>query len=557
MVQSRGGDVQVGGRPRRHVLPWLLLLSGFVLFAVLSFACRVLSDQAEDRLLQERADELSALLSISVGQVRAPLDTAANGARVTDGDPDFFVSSLEGRVGDEAGTTFSAAALYRIGSSEELAAIGDPLELPADGPNSIATLVHTAATEPFIVIDLLSNERRLGYAVVDDPDDPAFVVYGERTLRTDPNVRTRTDEPFAQIDYAIYLGPEAQPDKLIGASVRELPLTGRTASATTNFGNQKLLLVITPIGLLSSWLLANLWWMVAVLGIAVSVAAAQLTQRLLARRDEALALAGDNARLYDEQRHIAETLQLGLLPAAVEAPPGAEVATRYWPAGTASLIGGDFYDAFQVDEHRWGVVIGDVCGKGVEAAAITGLARHTVRASARNTDSPAQVLRDVHLALRSHRPSTFCTVCFFFVTNGANGEQTVTIALGGHPAPLLRRAGGGVEEVGVPGTLLGIIEPTLTEVTFEVGPGDTIVLYTDGLTDAPPEQAVPFDELVDHIQTEGEQPIELLADSIRSLKRRRRPHGSHDDTALLVIRFGDIGGSLHERQLSGAVTSQR
>jgi serine phosphatase RsbU (regulator of sigma subunit) len=279
--------------------------------------------------------------------------------------------------------------------------------------------------------------------------------------------------------------------------------------------------------------------MVALVGLIVSVGAAWLTRSLSQRREEALALADDNARLYDEQRHIAETLQLSLLPQVLVPPPGGHVTARYWPAGEASLIGGDFYDAFQVDDKRWAVVIGDVCGKGIDAAAITGLVRHTVRASARNADSASEVLRDVHRALSDHQPSTFCTVCFFYVTVADDGSQSMTIALGGHPSPVLRSAGGAVREIGEPGSLLGIFDPVLIDTIVPVSPGDTVVLYTDGLTDAPANQAVPIEELLALLGgEEGDEPVELLADSIRPLKRRRRPSGSADDTAIVVLRFG-------------------
>ena len=208
-------------------------------------------------------------------------------------------------------------------------------------------------------------------------------MYGERTLSDDPNVRQRTDQPFSQLDYAVYLGKAPTTDHLLGASVRDLPLHGRTAQSITAFGDENLLLVMTPIGHLSGWLFANLWWMVALLGVLVSVTFGGLIKRLLARRDVALALAEENERLYSEQRHIAETLQMSLLPDTLDAPAGVSVAARYWPAGSANLIGGDFYDMFHVDGDRWAFAIGDVCGKGIEAAALTGLARHTLRTAAR------------------------------------------------------------------------------------------------------------------------------------------------------------------------------
>jgi serine phosphatase RsbU (regulator of sigma subunit) len=481
------------------------------------------------------------VLTVAVNGVKSPVESSATVALITGGYSDSFRAAMAEQVG-AATRTFTSAALFRIGESAPLATIGNPVDLPADGPTSAAAIAASASASPadFAVIDLLSDGRRLGYAAVDHGASPEYVVYTERQLNPDANVRTRTDEPFARLDYAIYLNDE-KPDKLVSSSQPddELPVHGRRASASSPFGDQELLLVTKPIGELTSSLFANLWWIVAIVGLIVSIGAAWLTRSLSKRREEALTLADDNARLYDEQRHIAETLQLSLLPQVLEPPPGGHVTARYWPAGEASLIGGDFYDAFRVDDDRWAVVIGDVCGKGIDAAAITGLVRHTVRASARNATSPAEVLRDVHRALSDHRPSTFCTVCFFYVTVADDGSQSITIALGGHPSPILRRANGAVSEIGEPGSLLGIFEPVLVDAIVPVAPGDTIVLYTDGLTDAPANQAVPIEELIELLAgDEGEEPVELLADSIRPLKRRRRPHGSADDTAIVVLRFG-------------------
>ena len=521
--------------------PWLplaVLLGSLILFAALSVASWLLYDQAEQRLLAERTSQSSQVLTVAVANIQAPIETAATIAGVSDGNPDYFVAAMADQVGPTQ-RSFTSAALFRIGDAEPLVSLGAPIVLTADGPTSVSSVAASAAAEGFVVVDLLSSGRRLGYAAVDHGVTPQFLVYAERQLNPDPNVRTRTDEPFANLDYATYLNDET-PETLLSSSLPndQLPIEGRRETASSPFGNQQLLLVMTPIGHLSSWLFANLWWIVGAAGVLFSICAAWLTRSLYERREQALVLAGDNARLYDEQRHIAETLQLSLLPQVLVPPPGGHVTARYWPAGEASLIGGDFYDAFRVDANRWGVVIGDVCGKGIDAAAITGLVRHTVRAAARNATSPAEVLRDVHLALSDHQPSTFCTVCFIFVTVAADGSQSLTVALGGHPSPVLRDAHGAVREIGEPGSLLGIFEPVLIDAMVPVAPGDTIVLYTDGLTDAPADQAVPIEELFELLAAEGDEPVELLADSIRPLKRRRRPHGSNDDTAIVVLRFG-------------------
>ena len=207
------------------------------------------------------------------------------------------------------------------------------------------------------------------------------------------------------------------------------------------------------------------------------------------------------------------------------------------------FIGGDFYDVFRIDDRRWGFVIGDVCGKGVEAAALTGLVRHTIRAAARTTDSPAAALQAVHVAMVEHQPATYCTVCFVTyipdreLHEDDDREGRLVMALGGHPRPLLASRHGTVRTLGEPGTLLGMLEPSIVDTSDVVRAGDTIVLYTDGLTDAPGVQSVPIAEVEELLAERDDADVDTLADSIRALKRRRRPSGSQDDTALLVIRF--------------------
>ena len=528
-----------------------IVIVGLAVTLGLATGSRSLFDQAENRLLQQRVNEASSAIQITVSQVKAPLDAAAALATTNDGDPDTFVKIMTPYVG--TGKTYTGAALFRIGSPTPVAETGISVSLASDGDTAVSEMLSSATSQPFVIVDLLkSDQRRLGYAVADAAAASNYVVYAERTLSADPNIRRRTEEPFAQLDYAIYLGDKPVNDELLAASVRNLPITGRTAQQTIDFGNTKLLLVMTPIGDLSGDLFANLWWLVAIGGVLFTGALAILTRRLLDGRDTAVRLAGENERLYDEQRHIAETLQIGLLPQHLAAPERVSVAARYWPAGSANLIGGDFYDLFAVDEDRWGLAIGDVCGKGIEAAALTGLARHTLRAASRRATSPVEVLQAVHQALRDHQPPTFCTACFAYIHPLGDEFYRVELALGGHPQPLLRHRDGKVESVGTLGMLLGMIEPTLSTTVVDLAPGDTFVFFTDGLTDAPAEEAVSVDELADLLTVQGGQSIEDLADSIRALKRARRPHGSGDDTALLILRIDGSGTFSETREPQSA-----
>jgi PAS domain S-box-containing protein len=201
------------------------------------------------------------------------------------------------------------------------------------------------------------------------------------------------------------------------------------------------------------------------------------------------ALAIDNARLYEERAQVARTLQRSLLPPELPHVPGLQLAARYLAAGEGNEVGGDFYDCFKTGEGDWALVIGDVCGKGAEAAAVTALARYTVRASATlHSDQPEVVLRDLNDAIRREvaGSSRFCTVLYISLRPRHDGVRAC-VATGGHPLPLLMRADGRVETAGRPGTLLGILpDPEIRTTEIDLAPGDTLVLYTDGVTEISP-----------------------------------------------------------------------
>jgi serine phosphatase RsbU (regulator of sigma subunit) len=201
----------------------------------------------------------------------------------------------------------------------------------------------------------------------------------------------------------------------------------------------------------------------------------------LARR---AALALDNARLYEDVGALARTLQAGLLPERLPAVDGVDVAARFRPAAGGSIIGGDFYDVLP---HPGGVdlLIGDVTGKGAQAAALTGLARHTLRTAVRYEPTPARVLDVLNRMLIADRGSAgrYCTVALCRLET--NGGIHATLCCAGHPAPMVVRASGAVESVGARGTVLGWREDArLPEVRFDLAPGDSLVLYTDGVTEA-------------------------------------------------------------------------
>jgi sigma-B regulation protein RsbU (phosphoserine phosphatase) len=183
-------------------------------------------------------------------------------------------------------------------------------------------------------------------------------------------------------------------------------------------------------------------------------------------------------------RSLARTLQRTLIPPTPPVVPGLDVAAVYRPAGTGEEVGGDFYDVFQVGPDDWVVCIGDVCGKGVDAAVVTALVRHTIRAAAVRLASPSDILRDLNAALLRYRSDRFCTVGILRLRRH-QGTWTASVGSGGHPAALLLRPGESPRPVGSAGSLLGVMEDvSFTDAEVTLAPRDAILLYTDGVPEA-------------------------------------------------------------------------
>jgi sigma-B regulation protein RsbU (phosphoserine phosphatase) len=186
-----------------------------------------------------------------------------------------------------------------------------------------------------------------------------------------------------------------------------------------------------------------------------------------------------------EQRavQLAQTLQQTLIPPTPPHIPGLDVAAAYRPAGDGRYVGGDFYDVFQVATDDWVIALGDVQGKGAEAAAVTALARYTVRAASVDHDSPSEVLHTLDTVLHRAETDRFCTVVIVRLRR-VDRRWCATVACGGHPLPLLRRPGQPPVTVGEHGGLLGALpSATFTDAEVTLGAGDALVLFTDGVTE--------------------------------------------------------------------------
>jgi serine phosphatase RsbU (regulator of sigma subunit)/PAS domain-containing protein len=260
----------------------------------------------------------------------------------------------------------------------------------------------------------------------------------------------------------------------------------------------------------------------------------QLAEEFAHRAGQAI----ENARLYTERARIAHLLQVKLLPERLPEIPGARVAARYRAAGELNEVGGDFYDVFARSPTEWALVVGDVSGKGAEAAAITALARYTLRAAALEAGPPSVALQRLNQAMLAHDDSSqFATVVLAYAAAGADGGMDVRLALGGHPPPLVLRADGAVEAPGAFGTILGATpDAVLTDVEVRLAAGDVLVLYTDGVTEAG-VRTTPFGQegLARLLQSLAGEAPEAVVGAVERAVVEAQPGEPRDDIAVVAL----------------------
>ncbi|MFL5844053.1 MAG: SpoIIE family protein phosphatase [Solirubrobacteraceae bacterium] len=252
-------------------------------------------------------------------------------------------------------------------------------------------------------------------------------------------------------------------------------------------------------------------------------------------------VAVENARIHQDRSRIAATLQRSLLPPRLPVVPGLTLAARFRAAGEANQVGGDFYDLFPIDGD-WMVVIGDVTGKGPGAAAITSLARYTIRTAALYEPTSAGIMRrlnDVLLA-EGDRPQMCTAVCVRITPATGLTPLRAELVCAGHPPPYLLHGGGGIEELCRPGPLLGAFAHAGWEpFVVDLHPGDGVVLYTDGVTDARGSDGLFGQARLEALLGElAGAEADAIAGEIDDRLLAFQEGPQRDDVALLVLRAG-------------------
>jgi serine phosphatase RsbU (regulator of sigma subunit) len=458
----------------------------------------------------------------------------------TGGDPAQFRRYMSSYT--STGGLFVSASLWRTDGPSPAPVIsvgGAPVLAPASS-TAKAFIARATRIPSFTVTSILADgAQRIGYALA-DVNHPTYVVYAERAIPANRQVAVERNSAFADLNYATYLGSTTNLATLETTDVplNRLPLSGDTARASIPFGDTTLTLVTAPIGHLGGSLGAQLPWIFLVGGIVLTSAAAPIAGQLVRRRTAAerdsQTISGLYERLdvlYGEQRAIAETLQHALLPPRNPSIPALELASRYVAGVRGVDIGGDWYSVTLIDDDHVAFVVGDVSGRGVEAAAIMARIRYTLGAYLLEGHAP-----DVALGMCSRQVdiTTDGHIATVLVGIAELASRTITLASAGHLSPLMVTATGSSYLSTTVGLPLGVAPTSYRLSTFTMPPGSSLLAFTDGLVERRDEDLdLGLQRLAGAI-TDVHGPLE---DVLTALLSRMIGDGSEDDIAILAFRW--------------------
>ncbi len=527
---------------RAYGLPASVLVIGLLVTGVLSWISYGQYNNNEKHLLDLRVREVGTLLSASVPNLQTPLASAAALADATNGDVHRFMRFASPYVGPRPTHQFVSISLWRLGTGQRrpLAIVGTPPVLGASPGTAESFFARAAESPKLSVIGLRPPTlTRLGYAFATPGSSSRYAAYGESTLPSNRRSRLERNTAFSDLNYAVYLGQSARAQNLLVASLNHLPIRGRQAKLAIPFGNTYLTLVVAARQPLGGTLPKRLPWIIAIIGAVLALGAAALTLRLIQRRQAAEGLAGrleqaveENQRLYGEQRTIAQTLQHALLPEELPNFDGVEASARYEPGEQGVEIGGDWCDVIPLDDHRLLVVVGDVSGRGLRAAATMASLRYAIHAYAAENDPPATILAKLSKILSVTAGGQLATV---LCAVADVDTRTITLASAGHLPPLMIDGDRGEfleSKVGLP---IGVqADAVYTPRTVEVPAGATLLAFTDGLVERRGEsldsglERLRAAAIASHIELP-----QLLGRLLSELRRGR----SDDDTAIVGVRW--------------------
>ena len=513
----------------------MVLVLGLIVTGALASLTATVNDSNENHLLQEQVREAGTVLTGALPDIETPIASSAAIAGVTAGQAGPFERFMSAYVGPDGPFAYAALCGTKDGAPVVLASVGVPGQDAAAGEPAQCRFVAGTETKPGLSVQgIVDGGTRLGYQFVPPGSALSYGVYAETELPAHRRATIPESSAFSNLDFALYLGRGEQADELLETTTDQLPIAGRKSATVVPFANTELTLVGTPTQPLGGSLSRDLTLYVIVFGVVLTVGAAVLTERLVRRRRSAEVLAVENRRLYGEQQTVSSALQRALLPKVMPDIPGVEIATLYEAGLEVMDIGGDWFDLIKCPDDGFIFVVGDVSGRGLQAAVVMASLHYAIRAYAAAGDSASSILTKLCALLDVDRDGHFATV----LCGHIDGERRVlTLASAGHLPPVLvsQQRGSFVEmDVGPP---IGIVEGAEYPTTTTALPSAGILLaFTDGLVERRGEGIdTGLAQLRDAAIRGGNPLARLLADVVSQLT----PEGSDDDIAILGMRWGE------------------
>jgi serine phosphatase RsbU (regulator of sigma subunit) len=517
--------------PAMHRLPAAVLVALLLLSVVVALVTRAVESDQDNRLLLQRANEVNLVLGSSIGSLETTLTGLGNVAR--DGTKALFMKEASDDVA--ASQTLSFALLRpENGSYVVTDEAGQGMTVGEIVPGPVAAVLAAAQKGGDLVATPVlgsGSDRVLGFALGGPSVPPGMVLYRQSALGPVKAPREASTAPFEELKVVLYDASGPVPAQVLVTTTKDLPLAGRVRYLAFPVGASHWLLAVSPaqplVGALAAWAP----WIALIVGLAASALIAATLEQVVRRRDAAVAL-------YRSELRIAETLQYRLLP-TLATVAGLDIASRYVAASDGQQVGGDWFDVFDLGDGRTAVVIGDVMGHDIEAAAAMAQVRAALRAYALENDEPSLVLERLAHLVDAFDITGLVTVIYGVLgPPNSDGGRQFRWANAGHLPPLVRADDGQVSELGDGRS--GVIGAPATEPRGEgeavLARGSCLVLYTDGLVE---RRGTAVTDSIGELRSSLEQmPSGTSADQLcEAVLVARALEQTRDDIAMVAIRL--------------------
>jgi len=536
-ITGAAGTARNTHPPRRVGPVYVLSAIAFAVVAIFTvgatvFAQTVVTNQ-ESRLLKERANEVKLVLSTSVSQITSDLSTLGEIARR--GGPGAFMQQAAVYAGGAARAT--SYVLIQPGPSPKVLASDGPAVSLQGGAEPAATLAKAAQRPALATTPVIGSgsSRFLGFALSAGAGLEVYEQLALGPVHPPPQARTA---PFSELEVVLYASATPRSSEVLVSTTARLPLHGEISKVALPAGQTSWLVAVSAQHPLVGSLAAAAPWVTLTVGLVAAILVFGLVDTVIRRREALVAL-------YDSEHRFAETLQMRLLPTLPELV-GLDISSRYVPASDYQQVGGDWFDAFDLGDGRAAVVIGDVMGHDVEAAAAMSEMRGALRASAAHGDAPIVVVDRLAGLVEMFEASTLVTVIYGVLdAPRSDGSRMFRWVNAGHLPPIVRLPDGRVEELAeATSPLLGAPwHAERPEGQRKLEAGTSLLLYTDGLVEV---AGVSLDASLARLRATlsslpASVPATRTCDAILGVQL---PHERRDDIALVVVRVGGVAASI-------------